>query len=200
MANISLVNNYYFGIASFIVLSVICTLVTERVVEPRLGSWNSADGLGEEPEEAVDAAAEARGLRYSLFGFVAVLVVVLACTIPSGAPLGTPKPATSSVRLRSWRVCFSSSPSSSWFQAWRMELSRHGQSANDVIGAITKTWAGLASLLVMFLMIAQFIAYFNYTHLPQVMAVGMAHLLESLGLGALPLMIGFILVIIFSTS
>ena len=195
--HISLVNNYYFGIASFIVLSVICTLVTERVVEPRLGSWNSADGLGEEPEEAVDADAEARGLRYSLYGFVAVLVVVLACTIPSGAPLRHPEtgdiigqtPFMESL-LFIIAIFFLVSGVAYGVGAGTV------QSANDVIGAITKTWAGLASLLVMFLMIAQFIAYFNYTHLPQVMAVGMAHLLESLGLGALPLMIGFILVII----
>ncbi|MCB0969728.1 MAG: AbgT family transporter, partial [Ilumatobacter sp.] len=150
-----------------------------------------------EPEEAVDANAEARGLRYSLYGFVAVLVVVLACTIPSGAPLRHPEtgdiigqtPFMESL-LFIIAIFFLVSGVAYGVGAGTVK------SANDVIGAITKTWAGLASLLVMFLMIAQFIAYFNYTHLPQVMAVGMAHLLESLGLGALPLMIGFILVII----
>ena len=36
---------------------------------------------------------------------------------------------------------------------------------HDVVGAIGKTYAGLGGLLLMFLMIAQFIAFFNYTQL-----------------------------------
>ncbi len=35
----------------------------------------------------------------------------------------------------------------------------------DVIGTITKSWASLASLLFLFLLIAQFIAYFNFSNI-----------------------------------
>jgi aminobenzoyl-glutamate transport protein len=69
-------------------------------------------------------------------------------------------------------------------------------SSADVITGVTKTFAGLAGLVFMLLMIAQFIAFFNFTNIPRVLAVQMAGLLESAGLGALPLLIGFILVII----
>jgi aminobenzoyl-glutamate transport protein len=48
----------------------------------------------------------------------------------------------------------------------------------------------------MLLMIAQFIAFFNYTNIPRVLAVELAGVLESAGLGALPLLIGLILVIL----
>ena len=34
-----------------------------------------------------------------------------------------------------------------------------------VLGSITKSWAGLASLLFLFLLIAQFIAYFNFSNM-----------------------------------
>ena len=37
------------------------------------------------------------------------------------------------------------------------------RAATDVIATITKSWAGLASLLFLFLLIAQFIAYFNFS-------------------------------------
>ena len=48
-----------------------------------------------------------------------------------------------------------------------------------MLGAITKSWAGLASLLFLFLLIAQFIAYFNYSATwPQVAAVKLGDLLE----------------------
>ena len=48
----------------------------------------------------------------------------------------------------------------------------------------------------MLLMISQFIAYFNYTNMPRVAAVEMAHLLERANIGGLPLLVGFILVIV----
>jgi aminobenzoyl-glutamate transport protein len=69
------------------------------------------------------------------------------------------------------------------------------KSANEVIAAITKTFAGLAGLIFMLLMISQFIAYFNYTNMPTVAAISMAELLERANIGALPLLIGFIVVI-----
>ena len=69
------------------------------------------------------------------------------------------------------------------------------KTANEVIAAITKTFSSLAGLIFMLLMISQFIAFFNYTNMPTVAAVAMADLLESANIGALPLLIGFILVI-----
>jgi aminobenzoyl-glutamate transport protein len=67
--------------------------------------------------------------------------------------------------------------------------------SNDVIAAVTKTFSGLAGLIFMLLMIAQFIAYFNYTNMPTVAAIAMAGGLEQANIGALPLLIGMILVI-----
>jgi aminobenzoyl-glutamate transport protein len=48
----------------------------------------------------------------------------------------------------------------------------------------------------MLLMISQFIAYFNYSNLPSVLAISLAEWLESAGIGALPLLIGMIFVIL----
>ena len=70
------------------------------------------------------------------------------------------------------------------------------KNGDDVVGAIAKTFAGLGGLLLMFLMIAQFIAFFNYTNLPRVAAVEMAHVLENVDVSALLLLVLFILVIV----
>ncbi len=64
----------------------------------------------------------------------------------------------------------------------------------QVLGSITKSWAGLASLLFLFLLIAQFIAYFNYSNMAQVAAVKLGDLLERADIGAVWLLIGFIIV------
>ena len=55
----------------------------------------------------------------------------------------------------------------------RRHLLRHGarktvKTSVDVINAITKTFASLAGLIFMLLLISQFIAYFNYSNMPTV--------------------------------
>ena len=64
----------------------------------------------------------------------------------------------------------------------------------EVLATITKSWAGLASLLFLFLLIAQFIAYFNFTNMAQVAAVKLGDVLEEANIGAVWLLLGFILV------
>jgi aminobenzoyl-glutamate transport protein len=57
------------------------------------------------------------------------------------------------------------------------------KSATDVIGMVTKSWGNLAGLLFLFLLIAQFIAYFNYSNIAQVAAVKLGDLLERIDIG-----------------
>jgi aminobenzoyl-glutamate transport protein len=66
--------------------------------------------------------------------------------------------------------------------------------AKDVIATIEKSWAGLASLLFLFLLIAQFIAYFNFSNIAEVLAVKLGDVLEHMNIGAVWLLIGLILV------
>lgn len=99
---ITVVNNLYFGIVSLLILCVIATFITERLIEPRLGAFDfaayeaheaGAAGVQELGEEQASqaAAAEARGLRYALFGFLGMLAIVALATLPPGAPLRDPK-------------------------------------------------------------------------------------------------------------
>ena len=69
-------------------------------------------------------------------------------------------------------------------------------SSVDVINAIVKTFSGLAGLVFLLLIISQFIAYFNFSNMPTVIAVNMADFLEGADIGALWLLIGFIFVIV----
>ena len=57
-----------------------------------------------------------------------------------------------------------------------------------------KTYSGLAGLIFLLLIIAQFIAFFNYTNIATVLAVVLADALEAAGLGPIPLLVGFVVV------
>ena len=66
----------------------------------------------------------------------------------------------------------------------------------DVIATIEKSWSTLAALLLLFLLIAQFIAYFNFSNIAEVLAVKLGDVLEDMNIGAVWLLIGLIIVTI----
>jgi len=201
---LTILANYWFSIVSSILLALVAAVVTERVIEPRLGAFQPAEVGGptgisiEDDGDAVDdAGAQQRGLRYALVAFLGFIALVLVLTIPPGAPLRDP--VTGNV--------IGNTPfmdSLLFIIAMTFLISGIGYgigartftSSNDVIAAVVKTFSGLAGLVFMLLMISQFIAYFNYSNLPSVLAISLAEWLESAGIGALPLLIGMIFVIL----
>jgi aminobenzoyl-glutamate transport protein len=199
-ATISVTANLYFNIASTLLMALVCTFITERMIAPRFGAWDPAEGAESEqeaqPANAVSPEAEARGLRYALWGFLAVAVVVALLALIPGAPLARPQGDASA-----------SSPflDSIIFIITLLFLAAgigYGWGANTlkgskaIIGAITKTFAAQAFLIFLLLIISQFIAHFNYTNMPQLVAIGMADLLERANIGAVPLLVALVLVIV----
>jgi len=64
-----------------------------------------------------------------------------------------------------------------------------------VIVAMEKATIGLGGLIFQLFFISQFIALFTYTHIATIMAVKVGDWLETLGLGPIPLLVGFVLVV-----
>ncbi len=192
--------NFYFSIVSSIVLAVVATFVTQKMVEKRLGPYDPSEGAADATVEELtddDKRAEARGLRYALYGLAVSVGVVLLMTLPPGAPMrdattGAIIGATPFMDSLLFLITLIFLICGICYGVGAKTISGSG----DVIAGVTKTFSGLAGLVFMLLMIAQFIAFFNYTNLPRVAAVEMAHLLERANIGALALLIGFILVIV----
>ncbi|NTW38428.1 MAG: AbgT family transporter [Cellulomonadaceae bacterium] len=188
--------NFYFSIVASLLMAGVAAIVTTRIVEPRLGTWNASEGAGGGPDQEVDAAAEAKGLRAALWGFVGVVVVVLALSLPPGAPLrdnatGDLIGATPFMDSLIFIISLAFLVCGICFGIGAKTL----RGGDAVVGAVAKTFGSLGGLLVMFLMIAQFIALFNWTNLPTVAAVEAAHVLERADVPAVVLLVAFILVI-----
>jgi aminobenzoyl-glutamate transport protein len=193
---IDLAANLYFGIVSALFVTVVLTFVSSRFVEGRLGTWDPADADTEAEEDAaIDAEAEARGLRLATWAALGVLLVIALLTAIPGAPLRNPEtgeiigdsPLMDSLIVIIALIFFAAGLAYG-----------HGagtlKGSAQVLGSITKSWASLAGLLFLFLLIAQFIAYFNYSNMAQVAAAQLGDLLEKADIGAVWLLIGFILV------
>jgi aminobenzoyl-glutamate transport protein len=197
--------NLWFSIVSTFFIALVVTVVTERMIEPRLGPYHAepvAAGAGagippaDSPDESVLLGEESRGLRFTLWGVAASIAVVLLLTVIPGAPLRHPdtdavigdSPFMDSlifiitVIFLVAGICYGVG-------------ARTVKTSVDVINAITETFASLAGLIFMLLLISQFIAYFNFSNMPTVIAASMADLLEQADIGAIWLLILFILVI-----
>jgi para-aminobenzoyl-glutamate transporter family len=192
--SIDLTANLWFAIASTVFVALVITVVAQRVTEPALGRYE-----GEVVAETEEAApeGEGRGLRLALFGTLAGVAAVTLLTVLPDAPLQNPETG----------AIFNDSPlmDSLIFIITSLFLvagicfgigAKTITSSVDVINAITKTFAGLAGLVFLLLIISQFIAYFNFSNMPTIAAVKMADLLERADIGALWLLLGFIVVIV----
>ncbi|MEN9647080.1 MAG: hypothetical protein RL238_3749 [Actinomycetota bacterium] len=78
-------------------LTLLLTLVSNRLVEPRLGTYDVAVApTGAELRDqrntfdGITPEQDARGLRWALIGFLAAVGLVVLLTAPSGAPLRDP--------------------------------------------------------------------------------------------------------------
>ena len=190
--SIGITANLWFGIGSTIVLTVLLGFITSRVVEKRLGKYDpslapNADASDiQKADDAPEISEEldARGLKLAGWWFLGALAVVLAATLPPGAPLRDP--ATGDIIGNSPFMSSLIVIISLLFLAAGMGYGRGAGTINtstDAINAITKSWAGLSGLLLLFLLIAQFIAYFNYSKMPQVAAVKLGDLIERVDIG-----------------
>ncbi len=199
-APISITADYFFQAASAIVMTLVVGFVIVRVVEPRLGKYDPSEAGEPEQVEATNEVApelEARGLKRAGLALLGVLGIVMLATLPPGAPLRDPAtgdiigqtPFMSSL-LFIVMLCFFIPGI-----AYGTAVGKY-KSANDVIAAVIKTFAGLGGLIFTLLMISQFIAYFNYSNLPSFIATVLAEWLGQAGIPAIPLLVGFIFVIV----
>jgi aminobenzoyl-glutamate transport protein len=200
--SIDLTANLWFSIVSVIVLTVVITFITQRVIEPRLGQYQpgNAGDLAGTPDsaeaKAADLGDEPRGLKFAAVGLVGVLILLGLVTLGPGAALRHPETG----------ALIGNSPLMNGLIAVIMLLffvtgAAYGFGAGtmkktgDVIKAMENALAGLGSLIFLLFILSQFIAYFNYSNIGTIMAVSMADVLKTASVPPLVLLLGFIVVV-----
>jgi aminobenzoyl-glutamate transport protein len=190
--SIDLAANLWFSCGSVLLLVLVIGFINDRVVEPRLGSYG-----GEAPDasEGRLTAEERRGLRFALYGMLAVFAFIALLTLPPGAPLRHPdtgaiigaSPFMNSL-IVSIALVFGVSGAAYGIGAGTLK------GANGIIGAMQKAIGSLAGLILLLFVIAQFLAFFNFSNMATLAAVGLAGVLKDANLDAIWLLVGFILV------
>jgi len=194
--SIGLTAGIWFSVASVFLLTVVIALVTERIIEPRLGKFTDASAKPDDSAGKSLSAQESRGLRYALLGLVGVLIVFGLLVVPENAPLRNPD--TGSIIGNSPFMNALIVPIMFLFLFAGIGYGLGAgtiKNSNDVMNAMTKAVSSLGGTILLFLVISQFIAYFNYSNMPTLMAVKMADALKAANIGAIWLLLGFILVV-----
>ncbi len=196
-------SNYYFMLVSTFFITAVGTWVTTRVVEPMLGVWDMRRAsLATDSEASADGdptAGVPKGAFATAMGSGALLALgLLALAAWPGSPLRT-EPAPGAPAISALAPFFHSIEvliAGLFFVPGIVYGVMAGRirSDKDVAHMTADTMATMGAYIVLAFAAAQFVAYFNWTHLGAVSAVRGASLLEHAGLRGVPLLLAFLLV------
>lgn len=191
---VQIMGNYIFLFASTFLITIVATVITDKVVEPRLGAY-SGGGTEEDLSLTEVTDIQRRGLRNAGIAAALLAAVVVGCCIPansffrneSGELLGK-TPLLDSVVVLIALLFFIPGTT------YGLTVGTF-QNHRDVANAMSKSMAGMGSFLALAFVSAQFIRYFEYTKLGTVIALTGAEFFKAIHIGLVPLVI---IIVLFS--
>lgn len=192
--------NWYFMIASTIVLTATGVFVTEKIVEPRLGKlgMDGDDELTDDDNELMEVTAlERKGLRNAGIVSLIYFAIIALMVIPQNGILRDPVNGTivpSPFLSNMISLLFA------WFVLAALAYgitAKTIKNSSDVVKYMINSMKGFAGFIVLCFFAAQFVEFFSYTNLGLLLAVKGANFLQSSGFVGIPLIIAFILLVGF---
>ena len=177
--------NWYFMVVSTFLVTGVGTLVTVRVVEPKLGAYDPrrADEQSNEPDSMEPLSSEEkRGLLFAAGAVLVVVLLLLLAVVPQGGVLRNPE--TGEV-LRS---PFLRGMVALIFVFFFIPGVVYGRvtgtmkTEREIIGGMSKAMSSLGLYIVLVFFASQFVAFFGHTNLGSLLAVIGADFLQARGL------------------
>ncbi|MCT4615907.1 MAG: AbgT family transporter [Marinifilaceae bacterium] len=182
--------NYFFMVVSTFLIAFLGTVVTEKLIVPRLGEYKDSHLHKEEIKGL--SADEKRGLRWASMVCIFLTIITIVGLVPedgifrgeNGGFLNSPliKGVVALLFLGAGLCGVAFGFGSKKFK-----------SDADVMKGMAESMKTLAGYFVLVFFAAQFVAYFKWSNLGVVMAIKGANLLLSADIGLIPLMILFVL-------
>ena len=194
-AGVEVTDNWFFLIASTFLIAIIGTLVTEKIVEPRLGEYK---GDAKVDQNINLNPTEKKGLKFAGIASIFVVIVLAIATIPQNAILRNAETGSlvdKSPLMNSIVVIIAI--------VFLILGVAYGIGAGsikndkDIIKEMGKTMSTMGGYIVLVFFAAQFVQYFAQSNVGTVIAVKGADFLKAANIGGIPLILGFILVTAF---
>lgn len=181
--------NYYLMVALVPVISIAGALVTDRFIEPRLGPWTGTKVVdGRPPDLSVD---EKRGLWWAGATVLLFAMLIAALVIPEQGVLrddqGTISPFLNSLVALMLLVFL--------IPGLVFGVVTGGiRSDREAVQMTADSMSDMGLYIVLAFVAAHFLAFFSWSNLGIVTAIGGAGFLQSLNFSGVPLIVSFILV------
>ena len=212
--HISLTSNLIFIIIASLIISIVGTIVIEKIIAPKIGKYKREDefskteqyrviDLEEEEQKSIEKNKnEKRGLRFALVVSIVVLLSFIYSLIPnlpvSGMLLDM-KETTYVNQLFGENSYFQDSFTFLVSLVLILSGIAYGigsksiKNDKEIIENASKKYANLGSLFILIFVVSQFIAVFR-----MILAAWLASLLEHLSLTGIPLIIVTLILLAFS--
>lgn len=183
--------NWYFMIASTVLLTIAGVFVNDKIITPRLGEYRGV----EKANERVATELEKKGLRNTGIFTLLYIVLILVCVVPSNGILrgenGSILESPFINGLVPILIVY-------FILAGVVYGKTVGTIKNggDVPKMMANSLESLTGYVVLVFVIAQFINMFSYTNLGTIIAVNASEALQNVGFTGLPLVIGVIVLTI----
>lgn len=187
--DVSVLSNYWFIIASTVLITVLCTWITHRVTLPSLPQWQQQDSFaGHEI-----STAERRGLRVALVILLIMVALVLVGLVPEQGILRDP--TTGSIiksPFISGIVTLIALTATLCGVGFGICTGRYSN-RDQIIKDMEDTLAGMATYLVLMFFAAQFVNYFAWSNIGMILAIKGSNALQAMAVPGVILLLAFIL-------
>lgn len=190
--------NWYFMIVSTFLVTALGWFVTAKIVEPKLGAYDSSkmDEDGQTVSMEPISAQERRALKWAGLTALGIALLIAAMVVPSGGWLRLPGVDDTLSSLRPFLsgivvlvAVFFAVPGIVYGA-----MTGTIRNDRDVIDAMAKSMSTMGLYIVLVFFAAQFVAFFNWSQLGQVMAVVGSNALEVIGLTGPLVFLAFIVI------
>lgn len=181
-------DNWFFMIASTFLIVIIGTLITDKIVEPRLGKYDPVDPVH---HENGITKQERKGLIYANVSVLITIILIATLVVPENGVLRgdggsiIDSPFMSGIIFMMMVVFLVPGI----VYGFVTKTIKNDKDIANLMGSSLETMAGF---IVLIFFAAQFVALFNYTNLGTIIAVKGAVLLETFNIQGTPLLIVFI--------
>ena len=189
--------NYYFMAVSVFLITAMGVVATHRFVEPLLGPYDpdlAMEDLEDEGELDPLTAREKKGILWAGVSIVLFLGVLMLTILPEWGVLRNPETGDqlNSPFFRGIVTFIFVGFIIPGFVYGRVTGSMKGD--RDIVEGMANAMSTLGLYIVIVFFAAQFVAFFGWTNLGQIVAVSGAQFLQTIGLTGPPVFIGFIFV------
>ncbi|MFA7325707.1 MAG: AbgT family transporter [Candidatus Kapaibacterium sp.] len=179
--------NYYFMIVSTFLVAIVCTVVNNKIVEPRLGKYKP--DITDDVKNESSFIIHKKALFYSYLLFFALLIVIAALSIPENAFFRDENGELTYLfkSIIPIIILIFFFPGLVYGK-----ISGTIKSSSDIVDMLNSGMGTMASYIVLAFAAGQFLHYFNWSELDMVIAVKGAGFISNIGLSGLPLFLTFL--------